>query len=332
MRRKYDAPEDLISNESFISWFYRTDTRCISYWDQWIEANPDKREIVDHAVAILKTIQFRDKPVSDEQIMQAEAKLHQSTTDSTGGIVINIRRRKIWYAAAAVAAVLLLAVGMVTFFKPSSTSKYATHYGEIKKDKLPDGTEVFLNANSTISFNNKWHEGRTREVWIRGEAFFHVKKMPSHDKFIVHTDAFDIEVTGTSFNVTNKDGKSSIILKEGSVKIHRPGEEEILMKPGDMVEFSNEKIQKKIVTKQDYMSWMDNKLNLDNTSVADIAKMISEYYGVNVKIDGANTANQTLTAIMPNDNLDVLLEALDAMHELRVIRNGDSITIASDNK
>jgi ferric-dicitrate binding protein FerR (iron transport regulator) len=48
----------------------------------------------------------------------------------------------------------------------------------------------------------------------------------------VHTDAFDIEVTGTSFNVVNRNGVSTVILKEGSVKIHRPGAAELVMVPG----------------------------------------------------------------------------------------------------
>jgi ferric-dicitrate binding protein FerR (iron transport regulator) len=287
--------------------------------------------MVNHAVAILNLIRFQDTPVSSEQIKEAEAKLRLTINNSQPAKIISIKKRRIWYAAAAV-AVLLIAIGVTVFFNPNSKSRLATQYGQIKKDKLPDGTEVFLNANSTVTYEKGWHEGKTREVWIRGEAFFHVKKTPTHDKFIVHTDAFDIEVTGTSFNVTNKNGMSSIILKEGSVKIHRSGEAEILMKPGDMVEFSNEKIEKKTVSKPDYMAWMDNKLDFDNTTVTEIAKIIKEHYGVDVNIDGNNLANQTITGIMPNDNLDVLLQALDATQELKVIRNGDSITISSDNQ
>lgn len=331
MRETYNNPEELISDESFVSWFNRTDAANYADWEQWIAAHPDKQEMVNHAVAILNLIRFQDTPVSSEQIKEAEAKLRLTINNSQPAKIISIKKRRIWYAAAAV-AVLLIAIGVTVFFNPNSKSRLATQYGQIKKDKLPDGTEVFLNANSTVTYEKGWHEGKTREVWIRGEAFFHVKKTPTHDKFIVHTDAFDIEVTGTSFNVSNKNGMSSIILKEGSVKIHRSGEAEILMKPGDMVEFSNEKIEKKTVSKPDYMAWMDNKLDFDNTTVTEIAKIIKEHYGVDVNIDGNNLANQTITGIMPNDNLDVLLQALDATQELKVIRNGDSITISSDNQ
>jgi ferric-dicitrate binding protein FerR (iron transport regulator) len=146
----------------------------------------------------------------------------------------------------------------------------------------------------------------------------------------VHTDAFDIEVTGTSFNVINNNGKSSVILKEGSVKIHRTGEAEIVMKPGDFVEFSNDQIQKKTVTKQDYIAWTDNKLVFDNTPLTDVAKTIKEHYGVEVNLEGDNIAAERITGIMPNDNLDVLLEALNATQEIKVIHTKDSITFITE--
>lgn len=329
MKETYNVVEELISDESFISWFHRFNDGDIKKWDGWIAENPDKQPLVNEAVRLLSYIKFEDVPVSEQMKQDAEAKLRQAISSSASAKVIPIKRKRIWYAAAAAAA-LLIALSLTLFFKPHPKAQLATQYGQIKKDNLPDGSEVFLNANSKVTFEKGWSVGKT-EVWIQGEAFFHVKKMPSHDKFIVHTDAFDIEVTGTSFNVKNEDGKSSIILKEGSVKIHRPGQPEILMQPGDMVEFANENLEKKPVLKQDYTAWMDNKLDFEETPITEIAKIIKQHYGVDVKIEGANTNTETVSGIMPNDNLDVLLQALDALPKLKVIRNGDSITIISDD-
>src|SRR5574338_355290 len=198
MRENYSTPEELISDESFVSWYGRADAKCFEEWEQWIAANPDKKEIVDQAVSLLNLIRFQNTPVSNEQMQNAETKLRLGMNAPQPAKIISIKRKKIWYAAAAVAT-LLIAVSAALVFWPSSKSQLATQYGQIKKDKLPDGTEVFLNANSTVTYEKGWHEGKAREVWIQGEAFFHVKKTPMHDKFIVHTDAFDIEVTGTSF-------------------------------------------------------------------------------------------------------------------------------------
>lgn len=331
MRENYNTVEDFLSDESFISWFHRSNDNNTKDWDLWITNNPDKQQVVNEAVALLDIIKFKNINLNEQQIKIAETKLRQSISASVPAKIIPLKRKRMWYASAA-AAILIIALGITIFFRPSSKSQLATQYGQIKKDNLPDGSEVFLNANSKVTFEKGWTEGKTREVWIQGEAFFHVKKTPSRDKFIVHTDAFDIEVTGTSFNVKNGDGKSSIILKEGSVKIHRPGRSEILMQPGDMVEFANENLEKKPVLKLDYMSWMDNKLNFDNTPVSEIVKIIKQHYGIDVKIDGANTSSKTISGFMPNDNLDVLLQALDATQDVNVIRNGNSITITSDTQ
>ncbi|MEP6711772.1 MAG: FecR domain-containing protein, partial [Ferruginibacter sp.] len=246
-------------------------------------------------------------------------------------IIANIGRRKLWYAAAAVLLIGVLSIGLKFLVSNAGKPQLATEYGQIKQDKLPDGTEIILNANSKLTYPRQWKEGTDREVWIKGEAFFHVKKTVQHNKFIVHTDAFDIEVTGTSFDVINREGKSSIILKEGSVKIHRPGEAEILMKPGDFVEFTNEQIQKKTVTKQDYLAWTESKLVFDNTALKDVVTIIKQHYGVDVKLMGNDLAEKTITGIMPNNNLDVLLEALEATQEFTIKRIDNIITITNKN-
>ena len=86
--------------------------------------------------------------------------------------VISITRKRIvWYAAAA--AIIALAFFGTRFLINTPAPQIATTFGEIKQQQLPDGTEVFLNANSNVSYKNNWIEGTAREVWIKGEAFFH---------------------------------------------------------------------------------------------------------------------------------------------------------------
>lgn len=321
----YEKPEDFISDESFVSWFYKTNEKNIQQWNMWLQSHPDKKPLVDEATSFLSLINTTENPVSQEQLSAAEKQLR--TAISTGTKVVSINRNRFWYvAAAAVIIILLVTTGIRYFTSSNKQLQLTTQYGQIRHERLPDGTEVVLNANSKVTYG-KWKQGSAREVWINGEALFHVQKTPEHSKFIVHTNAFDIEVTGTIFNVINTPGKSNIILKEGSVKIHRPGEEEIIMKPGDFVEFSNQQIQKKTVTKQDYLAWTENKLVFDNTSLREIATIIKDHYGIDVQLNGKNVADKTITGIMPNDNLDVLLKALEATLDCDVQHTNDKIVI-----
>lgn len=325
MNGNYNVAEDFIEDRSFLSWVFKTNEKDVADWDNWLNNNPEKITTANEAASIIKLIRIKDVQVSEQQLAAAETKLRNSL-NHTSAKIINIKRRKVLYAVAA-GLIICLAFGLSYIFNSPEKSKLATNYGEVKKEKLPDGTEVILNAHSTITYGKQWKEGTEREVWINGEAFFHVKKTPNHDKFIVHTDAFDIEVTGTSFNVTNSDGKSSIILKEGSVKIHRTGVQEILMKPGDFVQFKEKQIEKKIITTEDYIAWTDNKLVFDNTSINDVANIIKEHYGVEVKLQGNNIGEKTITGIMPNNNLEILLQALNATQDIKAVHSKDSIII-----
>jgi transmembrane sensor len=331
MKDNYNDIEDFICDESFRSYVFQADEKVIAEWNLWLQNNSGKKQMADEAIAILQAMRVKENPVNEQQLSNAEVRLRNAIqVNNIPAKVISIQKRRwLWYAAAAI-IIVSVTIGLgLSFYSPVKT-QLASKYGEVKKDHLPDGTEVILNAHSIITLGKHWKEGNDREVWVKGEAFFHVKKTAHHDKFIVHTDAFDIEVTGTSFNVINLNGNSSVILKEGSVKIHRPGEAEINMKPGDYVEFSNQQIQKKIVTKQDYIAWTENKLVFDNTPLTELVNIIKQHYGVDVKLEGENIEKQTINGIMPNNNLDVLLQALDATEEFKIIHKNDSITIINE--
>jgi transmembrane sensor len=75
----------------------------------------------------------------------------------------------------------------------------STKNGSKTKIQLPDGTQVWLNSGSKISYGNDF-TGSMRQVNLKGEAFFDVVKDPARP-FIIHTDAIDITVLGTAFNV-----------------------------------------------------------------------------------------------------------------------------------
>lgn len=334
MQTNFNQVEDFISDDSFVSWVYKADEKHIVQWDTWIAGNPEKKAMAEEAAMLLKHLSINEAAVSNEQVETALARLNSAIAaehENNKTKVISIKRRRIWYAAAAVLLIGVLTISLKFLVNSTVKPQLATNYGQIKQDKLPDGTEIILNANSKLIYPKEWKEGTDREVWIKGEAFFHVKKTVHRNKFIVHTDAFDIEVTGTSFDVINRNGKSSIVLKEGSVKIHRPGQPTILMQPGDFVEFANEQIQKKTVTKQDYLAWTESKLVFDNTSLKDVAEIITQHYGIEVKLMDNSLLEKTITGIMPNDNLDVLLQSLEATQEFTIQRTNNTITIANKN-
>lgn len=161
-----------------------------------------------------------------------------------------------------------------------------------------------------------------------GEVFFHVRKTPLKSRFIVHREHFDIIVTGTQFNVSNRHGKDNVLLQEGSVTLRTKDGRTLLMKPGDFVTFDPVVLERKTGCKDMLLAWKDQKLILDHTSISDLASMIRDLYGRTVTLEGDSIAGRRISGILPNNNLDILLQALEATGEYDVVRDAhDGIII-----
>lgn len=167
-----------------------------------------------------------------------------------------------------------------------------------------------------------------REIWLNGEAFFHVKKTPQKNRFVVHTNDLDVIVTGTKFNVWTRDNKTSVLLTEGSVTIRTLSGEEIKMHPGDFVQIDHQTLEKKKGNEESILAWKDNRIQFDNTPIREAARRITEHYGVKVTVDSSVSDTMTLSGVQPNDNLDILLGSLEATREFRIIRKDTEIVIS----
>ena len=138
MSKNYAGVEDLLSDESFLSWYFRTDIRAMQQWEQWIALNPHSRERVDQAFAFLHAVQLEEAGMSPGQITLAESRLLEkirAAEKRTAG-VRTINPRKWWMAAA---SVFVLALG---FFAGrqlwSPRPSLHTTYGEIRDNRLPE--------------------------------------------------------------------------------------------------------------------------------------------------------------------------------------------------
>jgi ferric-dicitrate binding protein FerR (iron transport regulator) len=99
------------------------------------------------------------------------------------------------------------------------------------------------------------------------------------------------------------------------------------MLPGDFLAFGSDTPEKRTVRPDSVLAWKEHRLLFDNTPLKQLVTIIDDQYGVRVRLDNEATGNQTISGILPNDNLDVLLQALEATMEFEVDRQGDNITI-----
>lgn len=326
MFKRFSSLEEVASDEDFQAWYTGTDDGRAARWQTWLAENPQYTALADETANYLNAIRLSDEEVPVQQTEAAHQRLMQSLQGTTPVVKMGNKRARWWLSAA---AVLFLLIAGTLWWKRGGGEplKFNTAYGQVAQYKLPDGSEVMLNANSKLSMQ-KWEQGTDREVWIEGEAFFHVKKTTLKNRFIVHARQLDIIVTGTQFNVVNREGETAVLLKEGSVSLQIAGGKLIKMMPGDYVTINNSLPVKRSAPQEKVLAWTEAKLVFENTSMTEAQKMIARHYGVTVKVE-QGIEKKTLSGILPNDNLDVLLKALEATTDFHIERKGGEIIIAA---
>lgn len=325
MTQNYNSIEEVISDEGFLAWYGKTDSEKSLQWERWLEEHPEHKAIVEEATLYLNELYISETPLSDFEIQSACQNL-ELALEQAKVVKMKQPRKRLWIPAA---AILLLVAGFALWTISFRDTRYKSSYGRINEFKLPDGSKVTLNANSELSIKKKWQTGEDREVWLKGEAFFKVQKTPQHNRFVVHAAAMDVIVTGTQFNVINRDNESSVLLTEGSVTVQTRDGREIHMKPGDYVTLKNNQAEKKPVNEEKVLAWKQAKLVFDNTPMSEVAAIIRRHYGIKVTFSDSTIADKTVSGVMPNDNLDILIQALEATTEFKIQKKEMELIISN---
>ncbi len=229
---------------------------------------------------------------------------------------------------------MLLLVGTLTYrplYEALTTVRYATDYGETQQIALPDGSTVILNANSHLHYPKQWPEESPREIWLRGEAYFSVKKTgtPGNQRFVVHTDGLAIEVVGTTFNVNQREQTTRVVLTSGKVKLFRNGasQADAVMKPGELVVYSSQTQQlvQQTTETQLHTAWKENLLIFKDESLQNIGRTLKDRYGVTLRFGSPEIAQQRFTTTLPADRIEVFFTLLSSSYTIQ--RTSSTVTI-----
>lgn len=325
----------LAADPYFLEWVRFPDAVGNRFWENFMQIYPQKTADVDRAAAIARSMYvIADMPTAQQQedswkrILQALPQVQPARPKQT---VVRTAAR-IWMAAAAVIA---LAVAVWVVFRPVNNEiNIASVYGEVKDVSLPDGTRVKLNGNSSIRYSEQWNSNNPREVWLEGEAFFDVKPVASNDasqRFQVHSGELDVQVLGTSFNVRNRRGISDVMLTTGKVMVAAAGEQQLLSRPGELATYNKKELKKKIVPVSSYTSWQEQKLQLEQTSVADLFARLEDDWGYNIQLTDTALLNKKISGDIDMKDKQVLINALALILHADVSQQGDSTIIITPN-
>lgn len=211
----------------------------------------------------------------------------------------------------------------------NSINRLVVPHGKRSKVLLPDGTQIWLNAGSTLIFPTTF-SGKTREVKLQGEMYAEVAHDPKRP-FLVETDQLEIKVYGTRFNLSAyADANPWVVLVEGSVGIKADGGREMKLQPNErIVRDENGTLDKTKVDVSCFVSWKDGYLTYRETPIPEVLRQIERYYNLSFNLDD-NVSLQNITCsgkIILSDNLDNVLTALTLISDTRYQRENKSIYI-----
>jgi ferric-dicitrate binding protein FerR (iron transport regulator) len=181
---------------------------------------------------------------------------------------------------------------------------------------LPDGSHVWLNSGSILEYPVAF-ANNIRQVKLTGEAFFDVKKDPSHP-FIVNAGKLNIEVKGTRFNVCSylNEPNSEITLESGSVRLFEGNYEDkktmALMKPGERARLDNSKntLSVSAVDVEKHTAWKEGQLIFRDDTMDEVVTKLNRKFNVNIILQDPELKEYVYTATFEDESLAQILGLL----------------------
>lgn len=202
------------------------------------------------------------------------------------------RSRRLFITIGKVAAIFAMGFFLNTLIQHVSypSQQMQTLYtpaGQRAELTLEDGTKVWLNSNSKITYPSSFEKNH-RDILLEGEAYFKV----SHDKhrpFNVNAAGYKIQVLGTEFNVQAYDKKKyEVDLIKGSVHITTPDNRVADLRPGNRVFLKDDNVVKGAIVHPEHFQWREGLISFDQETMDDIFKKIELFYGVRVICHNSN--------------------------------------------
>lgn len=358
---RYLSVEALIINDSFISYCFEKDERDMLYWEKYQEDFPDQRSAVEEARRMVMLLSGSLKDAPDGSGISAVPPLKRIGAIRIAG-----------YAAACVAILFAVYLG---FFQPKGEKRsegdapivslenqlvFSTRPGYKQTITLPDGTTVYLNSASTLKLSEGF--GKTdRKVFLLGEGGFdviHNTQLP----FTVSVEKYDVNVTGTFFNVkaypgdkttetTLIRGKVDILVKDGVTTPLRmslkPKQKFVLdsENEGGMIEDSNSSTLPTGNTNKPHVAieelsynrdsvnietaWIDNTLIIENESFEMMKEKLERWYNVRIIFKDDPVKRYGFTGTFKHESISQVLKAFQDSYFFNYTIEGSDIIISS---
>jgi len=269
--------------------------------------------------------------------------------------LIRSKQRFSAYFAAAASVILIVATALIYWMQTDQREQHADNIVVTKKGSktnlvLPDGTKVWVNADSKLSYGKDFGN-HVRDVYLTGEAYFDVvkdKKRP----FIVHTDNIDIKVLGTAFNVRayGSEQNTQTTLLRGAIEVllKKNNNKTLLLAPNEKMIVRNAAAQTaskqlheprlpeiellklnsgKIDSLTIETEWTHNRLVFEQETLTDIIPVLERWYNTTIELKKTQHASVLYRGTFENDSLEDVLISLKMIGNFNYRIQKDKVVI-----
>lgn len=269
---------------------------------------PEEFKKMDTVGKIMEFSQAFETPAGKSKEEVLEAILNNKTQKTSK--VISLTR-----FIQAAAAVAIIVVGFYSVNEVFSKEKISTGIAEQTEFRLPDQSEVVLNADSRITYSEKKFN-ESRELTLKGEAYFDVQKGAS---FKITTANGTVEVLGTQLNVFSRKDEFWVSCVSGRVRVSTSDDEQIIV-PGEMVQLSGHKLVKQSKLEiENTISWKDGVFYFEDKPLVSIFAALERQFNVTVELK--SDQDRSMTVMFTNESLqealDIVCLPMDLEYEIR---------------
>jgi transmembrane sensor len=301
---------------------------------QWYNLKPENRTLYNNLKSDLMLI---DKMNKQFNVDNAWEKLHDRITahenvSEPAETMLKTQKFRLFFTPVRIAAALfsIALIGASLVFitvKFRNNTVVTSSVDKITNIKLPDGSSVYLNTDTKLSYSKKFNH-KTREITLDGEAYFEVS--PNKNRpFLIYADNACIRIVGTSFNVDTKETyqQVEVYVSTGIVELSEANNRDngIVLKPGYLGTLNQNGLKSIKADNENSIAWKTRNMNFYDTQLSEVAKVLNDVYKVTILFSEQDMDTTRITGVYQDDPLDEVLNIICTQNHFTIEKSDNKI-------
>ncbi len=222
-----------------------------------------------------------------------------------------------------IAAVLVFVLSATFVFQSMNSGETYTAGNDIKFVQLSDGSNIWLDKNSTLTIHNSFGDTQ-RQVALEGRAFFDIARDEARP-FLIEANHVDVQVLGTSFTVDANDNTPMVSVKSGRVEVKADAETKIITKGQQLEATISGSLTESDVDMDTAFDWTNGDLSFKDAPLTKVLADLGNHFNVDFKYRGGVDLDECpFTSLsLADTSLDDVLDILALTYDMNIVKKSE---------